>query len=404
MVEQPYTRTLVEFANGLRERGVDVSQDSTIEAGRALSIVDPLDGEQFYNALRAVFVDEPEEIPVFDDVFETFWRQPESSSTEGGLDEELFPTPNSSIEQNSEPKQTAESEGTEGSKSETENRADRSRMRKEIDTEQTPQPDEMAKMAMEIGRQEGSLEFDVSLLENEYELESLSLLVSELGRQIGVIEGFRKQPSTTGNIDLRRSLSAVREPVPKDLPRVEQKRSRTKIRFFLDVSHSMLQNMDQTFLLLFIFECVRQFGDTRVFMFDTGWREVTEHFRTVDVARTLEEIRRAQIEWGSGTTIGACLSEILDSETFVVDRETVVTIISDGWDAGDIDVLDEQMRRLNGYGKRVIWLNPRAVADSYEPTVRGMSTALPYIDDFFGFATIDDLRTVVRQLRENTAV
>ena len=88
----------------------------------------------------------------------------------------------------------------------------------------------------------------------------------------------------------------------------------------------------------------------------------------------------------------------------MVDRETVVTIISDGWDAGDIDVLDEQMRRLNGYGKRVIWLNPRAVADSYEPTVRGMSTALPYIDDFFGFATIDDLRTVVRQLRENTAV
>jgi uncharacterized protein with von Willebrand factor type A (vWA) domain len=388
---------------------MDISPDDLIDAGRALTVVDPLDRDQFYHALRATLVDGPEQEPIFDSVFFDFWRgaSPRDESDDGtSVVSNDAPGDDGPEGDRSEPT-SGDNEADSEAGSDTDETADSSdRTDRRRPTDGESHAEDTREVAMEIGRQEATREIDVSMREDGdgHELAELSLLVTELGRQLGVLGGFRQRIDTSGEIDLRRSLDAVREPMMNDLPRVKDERERANVRFFVDVSRSMLQNMDQAFVLLFLFECVRQFSDARVFVFDTSTMEVTRHFRTADVERTIAEMRRARTEWGSGTTIGACLSEILASEPFVVDRETVTIVVSDGWDAGDIDLLDEQMRHLERRCRRVVWLNPRAVASEYEPAVSGMETAIEHVDHFFGFAAIEDLRTVVEQLRSTVAI
>jgi len=404
--KSPYTSELVSFAGALEEHGVRVSPDDVIGAARALTVVDPLDRDQFYHALRACLVDDPEEIPVFDEVFDGFWRDrsPDDELGDspfaegGGTVADPGAQPGSAEADDGRDAPADDGPGSDGG------RDGSSRPRRRTDAGEDRHLKGMEEIAMEIGQQEATTDVDVSVDDRAHEVETLSLLVTELGRQIGSIRGFRRRRHPAGDVDLRKSLDMAREQTPDDLPRTEADRSRAKVRFFVDVSNSMLQNMDQVFLLLFLFECVRQFADVRVFMFDTSVTEVTRHFRTADVMQTLAEMRAAQTEWGAGTTVGACLAEIRAVDPFVVDRETVTIVVSDGWDAGDIELLTEQMRHLERQSRSVIWLNPRAVAPEYEPKVSGIAAAMPYVDHFFGFATSDDLRSMVEHLRSNAAV
>ena len=45
-------------------------------------------------------------------------------------------------------------------------------------------------------------------------------------------------------------------------------------------------------------------------------------------------------------------------------------------------MLAREMARLQRSAHRLIWLNPLLGSPAYEPTQRGMATALAYIDDF----------------------
>ena len=78
-----------------------------------------------------------------------------------------------------------------------------------------------------------------------------------------------------------------------------------------------------------------------------------------------------------------------------------MVVISDGWDAGDLDVLSTRMAEIKRKSNISIWLNPPASSDNYEPEVRGMKTALPYIDYFFGFNSIEDLEKMTRSLKSS---
>ena len=66
-------------------------------------------------------------------------------------------------------------------------------------------------------------------------------------------------------------------------------------------------------------------------------------------------------------------------------------IISDGWDRGDIALLEREMQRLQLSCQRLIWLNPLLGSENYEPLTRGIQTAMPYIDDFLPVHNLESL-------------
>ena len=56
--------------------------------------------------------------------------------------------------------------------------------------------------------------------------------------------------------------------------------------------------------------------------------------------------------------------------------------MSDGYDTGDSAKLAQQMKKLRGRSKRILWLNPLLGWKDYEPIAQGMAAALPYVDLF----------------------
>jgi hypothetical protein len=59
-----------------------------------------------------------------------------------------------------------------------------------------------------------------------------------------------------------------------------------------------------------------------------------------------------------------------------------VIVVSDGWDRGDPALVGVETARLQRNCHRLIWLNPLAGGDGYEPLAAGMAAAYPFVDDF----------------------
>jgi len=104
--------------------------------------------------------------------------------------------------------------------------------------------------------------------------------------------------------------------------------------------------------------------------------------------------------WSGGTTIGSCLQDFTTNYGHgMLDKKTIVLILSDGWDTGEPDVMKEAMKTIYKKSKKVIWLNPLAGSPDFSPESMGMKTALPYIDVLASAHNLESLKGVLQQLR-----
>ena len=154
-------------------------------------------------------------------------------------------------------------------------------------------------------------------------------------------------------------------------------------------------------ILQFIHALKRIDRRTEIFLFSTNLARGTDHFDTGDFNAVITQIPEIIDDWGGGTRIGYCLK--LFNETFGVrqlSHKDIVIIFSDGWDRGEIDVLDNQMAFLKRKAYKIIWLNPLMGARDYEPICQGMSAALPYVDYFLPMGNLEDLRSIGNTLKK----
>jgi len=75
-------------------------------------------------------------------------------------------------------------------------------------------------------------------------------------------------------------------------------------------------------------------------------------------------------------------------------------LCSDGLERGDPDLLAAQMARLRRLSRRVVWVNPLAGGNRYEPTARGMAAALPHVDAFVAGNSLVGLENLSRVVSE----
>src|SRR5262245_52122385 len=73
----PFLSNLLLFGHALRHVGITVSLTQTVEAARALELVDIGSRGQVYHALRSLLINRREDLLLFDQVFNQFWQAPE---------------------------------------------------------------------------------------------------------------------------------------------------------------------------------------------------------------------------------------------------------------------------------------------------------------------------------------
>ena len=179
----------------------------------------------------------------------------------------------------------------------------------------------------------------------------------------------------------------------------KRKLKKRRVLFFCDVSGSM--DIYTRMILQFAHALNRIDRRTEIFFFSTELSRATFQFDDRDFNSAISRIPKLTADWGGGTRIGHCLR--IFNERYgkrMLSAKDIVIIFSDGWDRGEIDVLEEQMALLKRKAYKIIWLNPLMGTTDYQPTCQGMRAALPYVDSFLPMESLRDLAFMARMLEK----
>jgi uncharacterized protein with von Willebrand factor type A (vWA) domain len=366
------------FGARLRGEGVPVSLVQVLDGVRALEHLDLGDRQEVRRGLRAVFATRPEDFPAFDRAFEAFWRAPEEAEeTAAGMpggagEEDGLALPGGG----SQKRETLALETWGGEDEEGDGR------------EPLGVPG--------LSEQESLVGQDFATFSPD-QLDEVYRLTLQIARRLARRLSRRRRPAARrGRVDLRRTLRAnLNRGDILELRYRERKRRKIRLVVLCDVSGSM--DLYSRFLLQFLFALQHVFGRVETFTFATRLTRVTEHLRARSYRQMLRRLTEVR-DWSGGTRIGESLAQFNRQWPHLVDRRTIVILLSDGWDTGEPEVLGAELLRIRRRAGRVIWLNPLLGNPSYEPLTRGMAAALPLVHDFAPAHNLAALRDLAGRL------
>ncbi len=366
------TAHVVSFCRALRQREIPLGPQEAADALRALSAVDLADRRECYLALRTVLTSHQEDLAIFDDLFEQFWNSPAEAPP--GL-------PDAAREDPSGPQGDGQTPGP--------------ALLEWLDEAMAAEGEESLPAYSPV---ETLTQKDFSTFSAD-ELDDMVRLVVAIARRVATRLSRRtQQVQRSHRVDLRRTIrhSLRRGGEIIDLAYRRRKLQKTRLVLLADVSGSM--DLYSRFLIQFIYALQHALGQVETFVFSTSLTRVTEALSESNLRRALDEVARRVPDWSGGTKIGQSLQTLLTRYGDSITRRTVVLIVSDGWDTGDIEVLREAMESVQRRAGRVIWLNPLLGSPGYEPVCQGMRVALPYVDVFAAAHNLHSLRQLERHL------
>ncbi|HUO39605.1 MAG TPA: VWA domain-containing protein, partial [Mycobacterium sp.] len=99
-----------------------------------------------------------------------------------------------------------------------------------------------------------------------------------------------------------------------------------------------------------------------------------------------------------GTRLGRSIGALLRPPHGHALRGAVVIIASDGWDSDPPEVLERALVRVRRRAERLVWLNPRAAENGFQPLAGSMAAALPLCDLFLPAHSLTGLRDLLDAL------
>ncbi len=117
-----------------------------------------------------------------------------------------------------------------------------------------------------------------------------------------------------------------------------------------------------------------------VFPFGVTWQDATRVMRG-SFAEAWQRVDDQSGIWGAGTAIGAALgSWNVARGGHWLSGSTLVIIISDGWDVGRPEQLEEALRAIRGRAGRLVWINPLMATPGFSPKTRALRVANKFAD------------------------
>ncbi len=171
-----------------------------------------------------------------------------------------------------------------------------------------------------------------------------------------------------------------------------------------DVSGSM--EPYSRLLLQFVYALGAKDAPVEAFAFGTRLTRITRALSTRDVDAALRRVTDLVLDFDGGTRIGDALRRFnVDWSRRVLRRGAIVLVISDGWDRGDLELLEREVARLHRSCHRLLWLNPLLGSPGYEPVTPGIRAILRHVDDFLpvhDLASLEQLGELLEDLTRRT--
>ena len=373
---------LVHFGRWLRQLGFNISASQMSDLAQALTYLDLARRDDVYCAARSIFVHSLDELELFERAFEVFWGVADRSEWELIFKQQSVVAADQTLPESDEPALSPT----------------------------IRQPDDLSTTEPDTG-EETHLAATYSPIETLHHKDFAQFNAEELLIARRFIESllWRLNQRLT-----HRLIRAAKRSAYLDLPRairnstrhggeiieLEWRRRQLKPRPLVaicDVSGSM--DRYSRLFLHFIHSLAQGINRVEAFAFGTRLTRITPALRQQDVDMALDRVADLVQDWSGGTRIGESL------KTFnylwarrVLGHGAVVLIISDGWDRGEIHLLEREIARLHRSTYRLIWLNPLSGAPGYQPRVRGMQAVLPHVDSFLPLHNLSSLEQLAAQL------
>jgi uncharacterized protein with von Willebrand factor type A (vWA) domain len=346
-------RTLVTFGRILREAGIEVGPGRLQDALRGLELVDLGRRDDVYHALRCTLVSRHDDLDAFDAAFAAFWERAPRAAAGAGADQDA-PRPTRPAPATPDTEGEGEGEGEEAPVATVSASSDEVLRHRDF-ADMTPD-----------------------------ELRRLRRLIAALPAAVPVRRSHRLRAGRAGDVlDARRTIRAAihTEGLPLRLAHRRRTLVPRRLVFLCDVSGSMEPYARA--MIMFLEAAARAGRQVEAFAFGTRLTRLTPELRDLDPVRSLGRAGGLMPDWGGGTRIGESLRELNDRfGRRGLTRGAVVVVVSDGWERGDLELLDSELGRLRRRCHRLVWVNPLKGHADFEPLAGGMRTALRHADVF----------------------
>lgn len=377
---------LIRFVRVLRGAGLPLGVDKAIDAIGAVRAVGLARRADFHATLKAVLVSRHEQIPIFDQAFLLFWRNPQQGTQQL---QSLLRQLGSGVRQPPGDKRPVSARLAQamwpGQGASTRDNAD---LPLELDASNT------------MSARERLQQRDFADMTQE-EMQQGKQLISAMRLALPALPTRRYQPRHAGRqVDLRQSLRQTQR-TGSDAAlcfRALRKREPTVV-VLCDISGSM-ENYTRM-LLHFMHAVSNDRKRIHSFLFGTRLTNITRSLRDRDVDVALSRIGRDVQDWSGGTRIAACLHAFNQRwGRRVLGQGAIVLLITDGLDSDGAPELEQEMRRLARSCLELVWLNPLLRYAGFEAKPAGIRAMLPYVDRFLPVHNLDSLTALARTLEQ----
>jgi uncharacterized protein len=374
---------IVAFCRYLRTEGFAIAAPEEADALKSIEILEPYgNSETLRLALKTVLTRSQLQNERFDELYNYYWKQVEKAT-----DSKIAEQENSNGKQQQAPK--------------------------------SQDPQFQALKDWLYGAQKSDEEIDLytysaaeTLVKKDFshlsedEIKEIYDIIKMIARRLARQQNRRWTKNKNGKLDIRRTLrqNMRRGGEMLEILRMKKRKQRIQLVLLCDVSKSM--ELYSRFLIQFAFAFQLVFRRIETFVFSTSLVKISEILRASpdysggqSFDKILKDLSENVHNWSGGTRIGDSLKDFVENYSAKdLNSKTIVLIMSDGWDTGDLDVLQENMAFIHKKASKVIWLNPLAGNITYEPTTEGMKIAMPYVDVFSAGHNVDSLKQLSRWL------
>ncbi len=375
---------VVHFVRVLRSAGLPVGPARTLSALEAADAVGLGNREDFCAALSAVLVSRHEHLPVFEQAFDLFWRNPKLlEKLIASLLPRIYGRGGEAPPEPELPARIAEAMLPPADLKLPWTDSDEI----ELDAAFTVSPREILQHK----------DFETM---TTAELAAVRAMLAQLRLPLPELPTRRMTPAARGNrVDLRATLRRATGAAGTLTPLAWRQRvHRTPPLVVLcDISGSM--DRYARMLLHFLHAITNDRDRVHVLLFGTRLTNITRHLKHRDVDVALSRVTAAVSDWAGGTRIGSCLAEFNRRwSRRVLGQNAVVLLISDGLDAEGGEGLATQMERLHKSCRRLLWLNPLLRYEGFEARPAGIRAMLPHVDDFLPVHNMESLTQLAAAL------
>ncbi len=379
--ESKLLENILRFIRLLRNSGIKIGNQSSIDALNSIKILKIGNRNEFYWALHSNLIYRNEDKEIFDQCFHLFWQNPKILQQMFNL---LLP-------------QIGTQKAPTTNKKQLKRISDNiQKQNKDIEKEKKEEIIFDSKMSWSNKSALNAKDFEMMSLKEieQAEKEIKKFLIksktqisrrwkkNDQSSKISTKYTIKKSVKNNGIIHL-----AFKDRIKKFKPLV----------ILIDISGSM---ESYSRIMLFLSHIlIQQHKNIEIFTFGTKLTRITKFLNNKDVDLSLDKIGKFVNDWAAGTKITDSIKDFnFNWSRRILTQNQTLLLITDGLERDNKQNLELEIKRLSLFTNNLIWLNPLLRYEKFEPKVNSIKTILRHVDKHVPIHNINSIKKLVEDI------